>query len=114
MGLPGPRAFATMIARRRPQLSPAAPLIVLVYFGWREDVKNYQLYSLDGLGRMLAAVEIKASNDSQAISMAREMKRNTIKCEVWRRRRLVAVLDTHDSCTLSTHCGLPIAIPGSS
>ena len=41
-------------------------------------------------------MEIGASNDAEAISMAREMKRNTIKCEVWRRRRLVAVLDAHD------------------
>ena len=59
-------------------------------------MKNYQLYSLDGFGRMLSAMEIDASNDAEAISMAREMKRNTIKCEVWRRRRLIAVLDAHD------------------
>ena len=56
-------------------------------------MKNYQLYCLDGFGRINFAL---ASDDAEAISMARKMKRNTAKCEIWRRRRLVAVLDAHD------------------
>jgi hypothetical protein len=39
---------------------------------------------------------IEARDDAEATATARKLKKDALKCEVWRGRRLVAVLDAHE------------------
>jgi hypothetical protein len=57
---------------------------------------GYRIFCLDGAGRISFAEEIFADDDEEAIAKTRELKRNTLKCEVWSGTRLVAKLDAHD------------------
>jgi hypothetical protein len=60
------------------------------------EMPEYRLYCLDGGGQIGFADLIEAISDADAIAMAREIKRNGQKCEVWRRAKLIATLDGHD------------------
>jgi hypothetical protein len=42
------------------------------------------------------AESISASDDAEAIKLARTLKKGTLKCEVWQASRLVSKLDAHD------------------
>lgn len=39
---------------------------------------------------------IDADTDDEAVAKARQIERGVVRCEVWRDKRLVAKLDTHD------------------
>lgn len=56
----------------------------------------YRMYSLDDFGRIGFAHEIDAPTDQEAIVMARSMKPNATKGEIWEGRRLVAAVSAHD------------------
>jgi hypothetical protein len=55
---------------------------------------SYRLYCLDGGGSFTTVHEIDAADDAEALSKAREMKL-PVKCELWERGRMVAMLDPH-------------------
>lgn len=57
---------------------------------------DYRFYCLDGQGSITLAEWVEAHDDSEAVTKARQLKRQTLKCEVWQHDRLVAVLDAHD------------------
>ena len=57
---------------------------------------EYRLYCLDGAGRIDLAEVIDASTDAEAVAKARDLKRLTLKCEVWKGNKLVATLNSHD------------------
>jgi hypothetical protein len=52
---------------------------------------EYRLYCLDGLGGISKAEELEASNDAEAVVAAKAMKKS-VKCELWQRERLVAII----------------------
>ena len=51
---------------------------------------------MQSLGNFHFAEWIEAPNDAEAIAMARKLKKDALKCEVWHGRRLVAALDVHE------------------
>ena len=53
---------------------------------------TYRLYCLDGVGKVVSAEWIEASDDGAAIELAKTMM-NGHKCELWARSRLVIQLD---------------------
>ena len=53
---------------------------------------DYRLFCIDGTGRFTMSHEIDAANDAEALAKARDM-RLSVKCELWQRGRMVAVLD---------------------
>ena len=55
---------------------------------------DYRLYCLDEAGKFTRAHEISASDDKEAVAIASDMKL-TVKCELWERGRMVAMLDPH-------------------
>jgi hypothetical protein len=57
---------------------------------------GYRTYCLDGNGKIKLADELEARDDAEAIEKAKVQHRGGIKCELWRRNRLVATLDAHD------------------
>jgi hypothetical protein len=57
---------------------------------------DYRIYCLDGAGKISFAETINAASDPEAIARAHDMKRHTLKCEVWEGRRLVATLSAQD------------------
>ena len=57
---------------------------------------EYHVYCLDADGRIDLAEIIHANNDEEAIAKACDLKRLTLKCEVWRGKQLVATLNSHD------------------
>jgi hypothetical protein len=59
-------------------------------------VRNYRLYCLDSGGRFIKECDIHAVNDAEALQEARRMKL-PVRCELWDRARMVAVLDPHDA-----------------
>lgn len=59
-------------------------------------MSEYRIYCLNGNGRISFAEEIVANSDKEAVAKAHDMKRHTLKCEVWAGRRLIATLDAHD------------------
>jgi Tfp pilus assembly ATPase PilU len=59
-------------------------------------VIDYRLYCLDENGHISLAESISASDDAEAIKLARTLKKGTLKCEVWQASRLVSKLDAHD------------------
>jgi hypothetical protein len=54
---------------------------------------DYRIYCLDATGHIGLADWIEAATDEDAVAQARRTKRNALKCEVWQRSRLVAVLN---------------------
>jgi hypothetical protein len=60
------------------------------------SMPDYRIYCLDGAGTISFAEELSASSDEEAIAKAHQLKRKTLKCEVWRGRKLVATLSTQD------------------
>ena len=52
----------------------------------------YRVYSLDRAGRISFAEEIRAAGDEAAMTLARELIPNAVRCELWQDRRLVATL----------------------
>ena len=52
-----------------------------------------RLYCLDGSGRIDLADWFEAQSDEDAVAVARAMKANARRCELWKRNRLVASLD---------------------
>jgi len=54
---------------------------------------DYRIYCLDATGHIGLADWIEAATDEDAVAQARRMKRDALKCEVWQRSRLVAVLN---------------------
>jgi hypothetical protein len=59
-------------------------------------MSSYKLYCLQSQGNLHFAEWIEARDDAEAILIARKLKQDTLKCEVWQDRRLVAVLDAHE------------------
>jgi hypothetical protein len=59
-------------------------------------VASYRLYCLDQTGRISLADWIEATDDTDAIRQAHQLRRDARKCEVWEDRRLVAHLDSND------------------
>lgn len=57
---------------------------------------NYRLYRLDGTGRISLADWVEADTDEQAIEKARQIDHGALKCEVWRRKRLVKTLTVEE------------------
>ena len=55
---------------------------------------DYRLYCLDGAGKFIKAHDIEATDDEEALELARQMKL-PVKCELWQHGRMVAVLDPH-------------------
>lgn len=53
---------------------------------------GYRLFCIDGTGRFTMSHEIEAADDAEALAKARDMKLS-VKCELWQRGRMVAVLD---------------------
>ena len=61
-----------------------------------ESVATYRLYCFSDLtGRVTAAEEIEAPSDEEAIVASRALGM-TVKCELWHRDRLMAVLEPDD------------------
>ena len=60
---------------------------------------SYRLYCMDGEGHIHFAEELEASNDEEAVRKAHDLKRHSLKCELWRGERLVATLDERDLAT---------------
>jgi hypothetical protein len=56
-------------------------------------MSSYKLYCMQSQGNLHFAEWIEASDDAEAIGMARKLKKDALKCEVWHGQRLVAVLD---------------------
>lgn len=50
---------------------------------------SYRIYSFDGPG-ISQGEGFEAATDHEAVSKARQMKPEAIKCEIWEGRRLVA------------------------
>jgi hypothetical protein len=57
---------------------------------------EYRLYCLNHRGAFAKSHEIEASDDKDAVARAKAMKL-PVKCELWQRGRMVAVLDPHKS-----------------
>jgi hypothetical protein len=57
---------------------------------------SYKLYCMQSQGNLHFAEWIEAKDDAEAIAIARKLKKDALKCEVWHGRRLVAVLDAHE------------------
>jgi hypothetical protein len=57
---------------------------------------EYRLYCLNDQGAFARSHEINAADDKDAVVRARAMKL-PVKCELWQRGRMVAVLDPHKS-----------------
>ena len=53
---------------------------------------DYRLYCLDGDRRFTNVHHIKADNDAEAVSKARQLNLS-VRCELWERDRMVAALD---------------------
>ncbi len=56
-------------------------------------MSSYKLYCMQSQGNLHFAEWIEARDDAEAISAARRLKKDAMKCEVWHGQRLVAVLD---------------------
>lgn len=52
---------------------------------------DYRLYCRDGDGRFIASHDFEAVDDGEALAKARAM-RFLVRCELWQRGRMVAVL----------------------
>ena len=61
-----------------------------------KPMPDYRLYSLDEFGKISFGEELTANRDEDAIAKASDIKRRTLKCEVWQGRRLVATIDAED------------------
>ena len=57
---------------------------------------SYRLYCLDGAGHLGLAECIEAEDDAQALALARELKDDARKCEVWFGNRLVGSFSNHE------------------
>jgi hypothetical protein len=55
---------------------------------------EYRLFCIDGSGRFVASHDFDALDDAEALARARDMKLS-VKCELWQRGRMVAVLDPY-------------------
>lgn len=53
---------------------------------------SYRLYCLDGAGHIGLADWIEADDDEDAVRMARKVRPDAHKCEIWQKQRLVAKL----------------------
>ena len=53
----------------------------------------YRVYSLDKYGRIAFADEFSATDDQEAILLAREVKSDAMQWEVWEEHRLVAEIN---------------------
>jgi hypothetical protein len=54
----------------------------------------YQVYCLDAAGKIGFAEWIEAKDDDQAVANARELQPDAHKCEIWKKARLVAWLNS--------------------
>jgi hypothetical protein len=54
---------------------------------------SYRLYCLDGAGHIALADWIEAHNDEAAIAVARKMRPDAHRCEIWLNSDLVAKLN---------------------
>jgi hypothetical protein len=59
---------------------------------WGTVMASYRLYCLDGAGHIGLAEWLEAEDDAEALALARVLKRNALKCEVWLDNRLVGSL----------------------
>ena len=55
-------------------------------------MRDYRLFCIDGTGRFTMSHEFEALDDEEALGKARAMKLS-VKCELWQRGRMVAVLE---------------------
>ena len=53
---------------------------------------SYRLYSVDGEGKIVGAEWLDASNDIEAVDLARALKKGG-NCEVWSRTRFVQLVE---------------------
>ena len=53
---------------------------------------TYRLYCLDGQGKIMTAEWLEASDDEQAMALARDARKPS-PCEIWDRNRLVGRLE---------------------
>lgn len=59
-------------------------------------LEDYRIYRLDAVGMIAPTELIAASNDDEAILLARRIGRNGRKCELWHGHRLVVALDLEE------------------
>ena len=57
---------------------------------------KYRLFCLDAEGRIHLAEFVEAADDQDAIRQAHDLKINSMKCEIWNAKRLVATLNADD------------------
>lgn len=57
----------------------------------------YRLRCLDAVGRTARTEAMEASSDGEAIQLARTRMVDTAQCELWRKDRLIARIDTRAS-----------------
>lgn len=62
---------------------------------------TYRLYCLDGASRFLKAEWLEANDDVMAMVLARDMARQSVRCELWAGNHLVARFDGESE--LSSH-----------
>lgn len=55
---------------------------------------DYRLYCRDGDGRFIASHDFEAADDAEALAKARAMQ-FLVRCELWQRGRMVAVLEPY-------------------
>lgn len=57
---------------------------------------KYRLFCLDAEGQIHLAEFVEAADDQDAIRQAHDIKINSLKCEIWHAKRLVATLNADD------------------
>lgn len=60
------------------------------------SMAEYRLYCLNESAGIDLAQSIEAQTDAQAVAIARTLKHDTLKCEVWGPTGLVATLEQAD------------------
>ena len=56
----------------------------------------YRVYCMDGVNKVVRAEWVEAESDEEALSAARELMGECVKCEIWQGQRLVAKLSADD------------------
>jgi hypothetical protein len=59
-------------------------------------MRDYRLYCLDGSGKFTTVHEIDAKDDAEALQKSRDLKL-LVKCELWDKERMVAVIEPYGS-----------------
>jgi len=67
------------------------------------SMREYRLYTMDGVGRICAAHQFRATGDAEAIMVATAAQKR-VKCEVWERDRLVAQIPAYSGWSGKPQC----------